>query len=324
MSLNENQLCIPLQEKSWSGSVPIPPSVRDGFVDRSTSENSGWMIFQLVRNAAERGALVEIVANNLPRGFTAQLTMRNSQWAKVIVLETQKEWVWDSLEFVTGKTGKEFYNAIIHCWPKGRPKIPDCTKISEDFNEQVDSFDALVAAQRQWISTCRKIAHEEGFEASVRPWWEIVRRINRWRGRDDNPPSRFGNTNVVELRSQPPVPSPTRRLKKPKSHVYFTENGPDFIKIGFSTDPNSRRSQLQTSTPYELRVVLAIPGTMETEKKLHKRFQHLRVRGEWFRKDPELLEFITGELKRQEAPPTPAPIERDWLHVATPTENTET
>jgi hypothetical protein len=77
------------------------------------------------------------------------------------------------------------------------------------------------------------------------------------------------------------------------SFVYFIrqgEKGP--IKIGFAADPQKRKQQLQTSSSDTLHTLLVLPGTFQTEAHYHARFATLRLRGEWFRPEPELLEFI--------------------------------
>jgi hypothetical protein len=75
--------------------------------------------------------------------------------------------------------------------------------------------------------------------------------------------------------------------------VYFVEaNG--FIKIGFTADMERRMCALASSSPHPTTLLHRMPGTRDHEIDLHRQFAHLRVRGEWFRSDPELLEFIEG------------------------------
>lgn len=73
--------------------------------------------------------------------------------------------------------------------------------------------------------------------------------------------------------------------------VYFIECG-DFIKIGFSEAVEQRLEALQASTPYELVLLMSIPGTPDTERELHSRFADHRHKREWFRRTPELIAFI--------------------------------
>lgn len=78
--------------------------------------------------------------------------------------------------------------------------------------------------------------------------------------------------------------------------VYFVrhgETGP--IKIGHTAgNPHSRISTLQTGAPEELLLLVAVPGGAAEEAMLHERFAALRVRGEWFRAESELMSFIEG------------------------------
>ncbi len=81
--------------------------------------------------------------------------------------------------------------------------------------------------------------------------------------------------------------------------VYFIREGDaGNIKIGFTLDDiNKRVADLQTGCSQELIVLHLIDGESSKEREIHEQFSHLRIRGEWFRPDPELIEYIE-ELKR--------------------------
>lgn len=65
------------------------------------------------------------------------------------------------------------------------------------------------------------------------------------------------------------------------------------IKIGFTTKPvSSRLSGLQCGSEGKLAILHSIEAQRRHEADLHERFKHLRVTGEWFRPEPELLRFI--------------------------------
>lgn len=70
--------------------------------------------------------------------------------------------------------------------------------------------------------------------------------------------------------------------------VYFIRLG-SLVKIGFTTALAQRLRDL----PFE-EVLGVKPGTMRDEKDLHSRFGHLRQTGEWFRAEPDLLDFIAS------------------------------
>ena len=78
----------------------------------------------------------------------------------------------------------------------------------------------------------------------------------------------------------------------PKHWTYFAQAGRGPIKIGETDDVEGRIRALQTANPEELSLLGRIPCELHSEKSLHERFKHLRLRGEWFTPAPELLEFI--------------------------------
>ena len=83
------------------------------------------------------------------------------------------------------------------------------------------------------------------------------------------------------------------------SGVYFISNG-EAIKIGVSKDVVERMRGLQTASSRPLRLMAFLPGaTGRDEAMLHRKFAHLRLNGEWFRPEAELLEYVFG-LKRTE------------------------
>lgn len=75
------------------------------------------------------------------------------------------------------------------------------------------------------------------------------------------------------------------------SIVYAVRSG-DFIKIGTTTDMPNRMLGLQCGNPIALSIVATWPGDVRNEADAHRRFAHLRVRGEWFSLTADLLAFI--------------------------------
>jgi hypothetical protein len=75
--------------------------------------------------------------------------------------------------------------------------------------------------------------------------------------------------------------------------VYFIGDG-EAIKIGFASVLKQRFCNLQSGHPRILKMLGSMPGQMDTEQEMHKRFDHLRVRPdrEWFHAAPDLLTFI--------------------------------
>jgi hypothetical protein len=75
--------------------------------------------------------------------------------------------------------------------------------------------------------------------------------------------------------------------------VYFIqqgESGP--VKIGFATSVDQRIRQLKTSSPAPLRLLGAIETKKENERFIHTLFGKFRLRGEWFKPDKSIFEFI--------------------------------
>lgn len=74
-------------------------------------------------------------------------------------------------------------------------------------------------------------------------------------------------------------------------YTYFLECG-EFIKIGFSRNLKGRLDMLSCGNPYPIKLLATIRGWKHIETDLHERFASARHRGEWFRKTPELLDFV--------------------------------
>ena len=77
--------------------------------------------------------------------------------------------------------------------------------------------------------------------------------------------------------------------------VYFIRYGEsELVKIGTSTKAPDRIRDLQCGSPEKITTLAIIEGDRDTEKALHARFAHLKVRarGEWFRPDAEMLAFL--------------------------------
>lgn len=74
--------------------------------------------------------------------------------------------------------------------------------------------------------------------------------------------------------------------------IYFIKEY-DKVKIGFSeSKPKERLSQLQTGNAYELTMIFLMEGDRDDEVWLHELFSDHAIRGEWFRLDREIIEYI--------------------------------
>lgn len=75
------------------------------------------------------------------------------------------------------------------------------------------------------------------------------------------------------------------------------------VKIGCSSRPRSRRAcEIARGehrwpighTPHAVTLLLELPGGLARERREHARFRHLSIGHEWFRAEPELLDYIAA------------------------------
>tara|TARA_B100000214_G_C23743328_1_gene524271 strand:- start:121 stop:417 length:297 start_codon:yes stop_codon:yes gene_type:complete len=68
-------------------------------------------------------------------------------------------------------------------------------------------------------------------------------------------------------------------------HLYIVQSDVSgAIKIGRSKDPRKRLKQLQTGSPYKLKLLAIVPEKGNIEKSLHSSFSSYKksCKGEWF------------------------------------------
>ena len=91
----------------------------------------------------------------------------------------------------------------------------------------------------------------------------------------------------------PPIPASIVRASDGKGFVYFIRiNGRGPVKIGFAIAVKKRISQLSVGTHKKPVLIASMMGTQKTEKKLHAKYEKLRIKGEWFRYTGDLKVFI--------------------------------
>ena len=79
------------------------------------------------------------------------------------------------------------------------------------------------------------------------------------------------------------------------SYLYFVESAAlEAVKIGTAADPYRRLQILQVGSPDTLRLLgwIKFPAGEPMERNIHGLFKKSRLRGEWFKATPDLLEFI--------------------------------
>jgi len=93
------------------------------------------------------------------------------------------------------------------------------------------------------------------------------------------------------------------------SYVYFIlDETSNAIKIGKANDIDERLSGLQTGNPNELIVLhyikcKTIEDAFNLEKDYHNKFNHIHIRGEWFKYDKELFQnFFIEEINFKAKP----------------------
>jgi|TARA_B110000093_G_C12710634_1_gene302052 hypothetical protein len=74
--------------------------------------------------------------------------------------------------------------------------------------------------------------------------------------------------------------------------IYFLKAN-NRIKIGYANDPTQRIPSIQTSSPFELEVLLIINGNYDRERELHQKFEAFRKSGEWFEYSEPIKNFIS-------------------------------
>ena len=74
--------------------------------------------------------------------------------------------------------------------------------------------------------------------------------------------------------------------------IYFLQDETGPIKAGKSKNMVQRIRDIQTCNPRPIKLLGRTGGYTWTERQIHKKFAHLRIHGEWFRPEKELLNFI--------------------------------
>lgn len=99
------------------------------------------------------------------------------------------------------------------------------------------------------------------------------------------------------------LPAPEVRAKG-AGYIYFMSAvHPGYpIKVGFTEKLGSHRKRyMQTGCPYPLVMLGTMTGTRGDEYRLHRTFDHLRMEGEWFRRDEALLAYIDSLCSQAKA-----------------------
>ncbi len=66
----------------------------------------------------------------------------------------------------------------------------------------------------------------------------------------------------------------------------------DMVKIGFTNSIKTRLRTLQCGLPFDLALLGFHVGDSDAERRLHRQFKHLHVRGEWFHLTGEIRDYV--------------------------------
>ena len=76
--------------------------------------------------------------------------------------------------------------------------------------------------------------------------------------------------------------------------IYFIQQGEDGpVKIGYATVIEKRFRALQSASPYPLKVIGSMQGSVIDEKRMHLQFSKHRLQGEWFEPDLEIIKYAS-------------------------------
>lgn len=90
--------------------------------------------------------------------------------------------------------------------------------------------------------------------------------------------------------------APRRNPYGPSIYVMQAKEWP-YLKIGFAWDPIERKAALQTAIPMTLEIVACVAAPLSLEKAVHRHLSGHVVRGEWYRRTPEVLAFANALTK---------------------------
>lgn len=76
-------------------------------------------------------------------------------------------------------------------------------------------------------------------------------------------------------------------------YLYAIRSG-DYVKFGRAVDPHGRLADLQCASPIPLQLMAAVPVHGHAEMLAHRKFDHARAHGEWFRLEHDIVEFIVA------------------------------
>ena len=98
-----------------------------------------------------------------------------------------------------------------------------------------------------------------------------------------------------------PLLLPTEQAHKQEGFVYIIETQ-GVYKIGRASNLESRVKKYQTENPYPITLIASafIFDCVSYEKRLHKKFAHKKLRGEWFKLNDNDLDSLKNKLSSED------------------------
>ena len=75
-------------------------------------------------------------------------------------------------------------------------------------------------------------------------------------------------------------------------HLTYVVRSAPYVKSGIASDVETRFRTMLTSNPHDMECIAVLPGVRQVERELHARFAAHRHRGEWFRIEGALADWI--------------------------------
>ena len=74
----------------------------------------------------------------------------------------------------------------------------------------------------------------------------------------------------------------------------YIDDNANLVKIGVSINAPRRKLQLQTKLPFKIKIInqIKVKRPYKLEKKIHKKWSHKKVKGEWFKLKEEDINYI--------------------------------
>jgi hypothetical protein len=160
-----------------------------------------------------------------------------------------------------------------------------------------------VAARKRWLRKAKKEATRRNLQARVDEISEALDRENELAAsilHEAFPQDILGFPYLTQSERNGWIAKVSRIVAgvedfpvKENPTIYFVSGASgEFFKIGFTNNIEDRLRSLQTASPELLHLHLAIPGSPDKERELHRQFAAHRAQGEWFRRCEPILQFI--------------------------------